>query len=171
MAIFKRKVVDSENFDGLVAVVQVDEINPSIVVLLNNDVVSFYNGRGVVNYMGKTLPVTIGINDLGDVPDEKVFDGFESFKEFDKNAKPFPTEVTYSRPKFKFVPGRTVVGADVHLWINGVEVFQESYYEGKGSYVRCENGTIFRRFAFQVPSYVLEGTAKPSVTKRPKADS
>ena len=152
-----RKHLDEVNGNAkdLVAVVQYEETKDVLSLLdLGEKPVILTDGVGTVTYKGKDYKVEVDIEDVGDLPDEEVFDGFESY---------MVGNITYSRPKFKKVEGRTVVDAVIYLTVNGKNCVQEDYYRGKGSHVHCEDGTILWRYAFVVPvrTFTGKGKSKP----------
>lgn len=157
-----RKHLDEVNgvAKDLVAVVQYEETKDVLTLQLNGQDIVMTDGVGEVEYHGKQYPVEVDIEDMGDLPDEEVFDGFKSVDKFDPVAK---TMVSYTTPSFKKVEGRTVVDAVIYLTVNGKNCVQENYYRGKGSHVHCEDGTILWRYAFIVPvrTFTGKGKSKP----------
>ena len=145
------------NAKDLVAVVQYEETKDVLTLQLNGQDIILVDGAGTVEYHDKQYPVDVDIEDMGDLPDEEVFDGFKSVDKFDPVAK---TTVSYTTPSFKKVEGRTVVGALIYLTVNGKDCKQAPYYAGKGSHVACADGTVLWRYAFVVPVRTFTGKGK-----------
>ena len=148
----------------LVAVVQHDEGTGETVLLLNGATTD--SGEDVTAY-GKSLPAVFGIESMGTVPDEadhSVVDHYVSTEAWDPKVK---TIVSTSEAVYGKKPGRTVVGAVVHLSIGGVEIKPDN--GGLGSHVVCAPDVVLDRWAFTIPNTVW-GFAAPKHGKRPADD-
>jgi len=148
----------------LVAVVQHDEGTGETVLLLNNQTLE--NGQ-VVDYRGKMFPVEFAVESMGTVPDEtdhSVVDHYVSTEAWDPKHK---TIVTTSQAVYGTKPGRTVVGAVVHLSVDGIDIQPDN--GGLGSHVVCAPDVVLDRWAFTIPNTVW-GFAAPKHGKRPPDD-
>jgi hypothetical protein len=142
----------------LVAVIQYDEGTKEAVCLLNNQTIE---SGGEVDYRGTKFPVAFAINGIGSVPDEDDHDVEPTYISIDRWDPVAKTIVSYTTPVYAKRPGRTVVGADVVLSIDGIDIKQEAFYRGRGSHVVCKPtetsdgvAVVLDRFAFTVPNTV-----------------
>jgi hypothetical protein len=141
----------------LVAVIQYDEGTKEAVCLLNNQTLETGDE---VDYRGKKFPVEFKINDMGTIPDEDDHDVAPTYISVDRWDSVLKTIVSYTTPVYAKRPGRTIVGADVILSIDGIDIKQEAFYRGKGSHVICDDVTL-DRFAFTVPNTVWGFAPEP----------